>query len=70
MRDTREVKCKGKTYLLKRYDDQTVAILDAKGNLLAGWPETWSLMSKSFHDTTHEDWCRAIHELRPWGGKR
>ncbi len=69
MAETREVQCGGKSYVVRRYDDGTVALLDPKGNLVAGWPETLSLMGKPFDSLTDLEWAAAVLGIRPSSAK-
>ncbi len=57
------MRCGGKTYVVRRYDDGTVALLDPKGNLVAGWPETWALMGKPFDSLTEAEWSAVVQEI-------
>lgn len=70
MAETREVRCSGKSYVVRRYDDGTVALLDPKGNLVAGWPETRALMGKPCDSLTHAQRAAAVEEIRRSTAKR
>ncbi len=64
--EERQVSCGGKTYILKRFPDKLVAVYDASGKLLAGWPLTATWPDLPLSDQTEEQLCGNIRRtLQP-----
>lgn len=64
MAQSRELQCKSKTFTLKLFDDGVIGIFDGAGKLFLGWPETTVLDRERVMETSDEEICERLSQLR------